>query len=288
MPHKQSIRLSLLCALLIIAQCAVAQKNRTVRVTGTYSYYAPGDMSYNEALNEALRFAKINALENGFGTNISQMTVSSVSNDSDSFNAYNTGNVKGEWIETIGEPEFERSFYDNGICIKCTVNGLARELDGSHTDLDVHVLRNGIDLKFEDDGFKTGNNLYLSFKSPINGYVAVFLDDLTNVACLLPYKRDEGKAVPIRHNQQYIFFNRSVDPNPHVDEYQMSCSGDQEINNVIVVFSKNEFSIAITDRSGSKVSVPTVSCEKFYSWVQKCRAQDKDFQVEEYKIVISK
>lgn len=61
------------------------------------------------------------------------------------------------------------------LVVEVYVNGKAREKNGAGVEFDAKVLRNGTDLKFESLDFQNGDDLYLYFKSPVDGYLVVYL-----------------------------------------------------------------------------------------------------------------
>ncbi len=84
---------------------------RTTKVSASYTYYAPETMSIEEAKRVALDRAKIQAIADEFGTIVLQSTSTVIINKngvSDTqFFALGGNDVKGEWIETIGNPEYQ-------------------------------------------------------------------------------------------------------------------------------------------------------------------------------------
>ena len=71
------------------------------------------NISLEEAKRIALERAKIQAIADEFGTIVSQSNTTLVSNrngeSSSDFFSLGGSEVKGEWIETIGQPEYEIS-----------------------------------------------------------------------------------------------------------------------------------------------------------------------------------
>lgn len=88
-----------------------AQEIRTVNAA--YTYYVPETVSLTEAKHTALQRAKIQAIADEFGTAVSQVNATRVMNSSGNssidFMSVGNSDVKGEWIETIGEPTFDIS-----------------------------------------------------------------------------------------------------------------------------------------------------------------------------------
>ena len=177
-----------------------AQVSSTI-VSGESSFRIEAYMSQNEAEEKAIELAKIDALISVFGQYLEQESNLDLKNGKVVFRSYGQTKVKGEWIRNIGEPDFTFNQRDvNGKperWITCKLKGEARKAMPK-ADVEVNILgcpeNNCI-----TDKFKNEQNLFLYVKSPINGFLSVFLDDGINVYRLLPYRSMEGqKSVKIR------------------------------------------------------------------------------------------
>ena len=287
----RKVILSLLLATIIIP--AFAQKVKTVE--GEFVYYAPENVSPAEAKRYALQQAQLNAIADEFGTIIAQTNLTRIEGNNEQsstrFNSFGSSDVKGEWIETIGEPEYTISYESNMLVVTCRVKGKAREIVSAQIDIKALVLRNGTDDKFEDDDFKSGNDLYLSFVSPVKGYLAVYLIDDDNKAfCLLPYRSQTEGIYPIEANRRYVFFDiKSASPEErgYVDEYVMTCERSSEHNLIYIVFSPNPFAKA-ADNSSSDLLPREISFDDFQKWLVKCRKHDKEMNLRRIPIEITK
>lgn len=256
------------------------------RVHGEYAYHVPDNISLEEGKRTALERAKIQALADAFGTLVSQSNSTIVKNEegksSVDFLSIGGSDVKGEWIETLGEPKFDIFYENNALIIKATIDGKAREIKNASIDFEAKLLRNGTDLKFESDEFRNGDDLYLYFKSSINGYLAVYLLDETTqqVFCLLPYKSSGEPAYTIGHDKPYVFFScQKADRNPNaVDEYNMTCEHSLEQNTIYIVFSPNMFAKANTknEDAGLPRQLPL---KEFLRWLGKCKTKDTEAQI---------
>lgn len=265
------------------------------RVHGEYAYHVPDNISLEEGKRTALERAKIQALADAFSTLVSQSNSTIVKNEegksSVDFLSIGGSDVKGEWIETLGEPKFDIFYENNALIIKATIDGKAREIKNASIDFEAKLLRNGTDLKFESDEFRNGDDLYLYFKSSINGYLAVYLLDETTqqVFCLLPYKSSGEPAYTIGHDKPYVFFScQKADRNPNaVDEYNMTCEHSLEQNTIYIVFSPNMFAKANTknEDAGLPRQLPL---KEFLRWLGKCKTKDTEAQIKSITIKIYK
>ena len=270
-----------------------AQKVKTV--VGEFTYHVPENVSLNDAKRTALERAQIQALAEEFGIIVSREDYTRVKNrDGESkidFISIGGSDVKGEWLETVGEPRYEIRYEGEQLIIYCKVKGKAREIVSSSIDLQAHILRNGIDANFESDHFKNGESFYLSFQSPVKGFLAVYLvDDDEQVSCLLPYRAQQTGIYPIEANRPYTFFCRDSVPIAEqavVDEYYMTCERTTEHNQFYIIFSPNQFTKA-TDTSVGDNLPRQLPFKDFQKWLTKCRKYDKKMNVKKVGITIEK
>lgn len=102
-------RIFSLIILLALPLAFYAQKAR--KVCGEYIYYVPTNQSLEQAKNIALDRAKIKALADEFGTIVSQTNSTVLTNENgktdNRFFSLSGSEVKGEWLENDGEPQYE-------------------------------------------------------------------------------------------------------------------------------------------------------------------------------------
>ena len=270
--------------LLLLTSTAFAQKLKTVE--SEYTYYAPENVTLEHAKRIALDRAMIQALAEEFGTIVSQSNATRVENQNGQTNidflSIGGSEVKGEWIETIGEPIYNIRYEGNMLVVVCKVKGKAREITSAGIDFQAKILRNGTDDKFESDQFRSGDDLFLSFQSPVSGYLAVYLVDANNQAyCLLPYRNQTDGIYPIKANQRYLFFSIKEAPQQertYVDEYVMTCERESEQNQIYIIFSPNQFAKA-TDSCSDDHLPRELSYNDLQRWLVKCRKKDKEMKM---------
>lgn len=246
------------------------------KAVGTYTYYAPEDISLDRAKRTALERAQIEAIAEAFGTDISQHNSTRVTNkngDSDmDFLSISSSDVKGEWIETIGNPEYTINYDKNMLVVKCIVTGKIREIKSAAIDIKAKVLRNGTDDRFESSEFRSGDDMYLSFQSPVDGYLAVYLlDEEGNAFCLLPYRGQTDGIYKVEGNKKHIFFSEelaSIADRHMVDEYVLTCEREQETNQLLIIFSPDQFFKA-NDVSIGDMLPRELKWEDFQKWHSK-------------------
>lgn len=273
--------------------CGLCQKVETV--SGEYTYNAPGNVSLNEAKHIALERAKQKLIADKFGTDIvSEHSTQIINNNKESRTdiiVVDESHVKGEWIETIGEPKYEIMAGDDMIVIKVTVKGKIRKINRAKIDLETMVLKNGTEKNSasKDKDFKNGDDMFLWFQTPVGGYVAVYLvDNDHNAFCLLPYRTQKTGYVEVEADKEYVFFSspKSTDElRPYVDEYKLTCSRAQELNRLYVIFSPNQFYKAKDNQMTNELPRELPE-EDFLKWLSSSRIKDKQMQCEEIKINI--
>lgn len=281
----------LLLAVMLFPLTLCAQ--RVQKVCGEFTYYAEGNQSANDAKHAALEAAKLQAIANEFGTVITQSNVqketSTNGEESTYFSSLSASEVKGEWIEDIGEPTYEISFVQDMLVVKCKVCGRAREISNEAVDFTTTILRNGTEAKFADVNFHNGDDMFLLFRSPSDGYVAAYLIDETPSAyCLLPYMNNARGQQAVKHNQEYVFFSPAKAPKgEQVDEYTLTCSNEIERNQVYVIFSPKPFTKALDSQVDDGLP-RQLSYEDFSRWLSTCRKRDSKMGVKVMHIEIKK
>lgn len=264
------------------------------RVSGEYTYYAPENVTLEEAKRTALEKLKMKLIGDEFGTVVAQTNTTFVENTSEKssvyFQSHGASEVKGEWIETIGSPEYHVNFEQNMLVVKVCVAGKIREIKSAKVSFDAKILCNGTEDRFECSDFKNGDKLYVSFTSPADGYVAIYLiDNKRNVFCLLPYPGDADGKVSVKHGKQYVFFSRNeehkYEKNGIRREYDMKCGDGMESNQVYIIFSPKAFTKA-SDKEINGDLPRMLPYVDFEDWLSRCRRIDKDMVVEVRQITI--
>lgn len=287
---KRTQLLILISLIIPLTLCA----QRVQRVCGEYIYYAEENESLNEAKRAALERARLNALAREFGTVISQNTmmrdVAVDGKENSYFSQLSAIEVKGEWIEDVGEAEYETSFEQETLIVKCKVCGKARELSNDAVDFTATILRNGTEERFADTDFRDGDDMFLLFHAPVDGYVAAYLVDENPTAyCLLPYMADTDGQQSVKHGEEYIFFspNKTREKSDIVDEYTLTCNNSREHNQVYVIFSPKPFTKALDSQVNDGIP-RQLDFEEFQKWLSTCRKRDTRMGVKVIHINIEK
>lgn len=278
--------------ILLLPMCSYAQK--TVKVTSEYTYVAPDNITLEQAKLTAVDRAKIQAIADEFGTLVTQSNTTYVSNtngdSSIDFLSLGGSDVKGEWIETIGEPEITPSYEQGMLVIKVKISGRIREIKSSKVDLLAQVLCNGTTPQYERSEFMNGDDMFLRFQSPVDGYLVIYLLDYTaqTAYCLLPYSQSSDAAQKIEHDRSYIFFSSKDAPTELkniVDEYTLTCSSSIERNDIYVLFSPNEFNKSNTIQTSDTLP-REISYQEFIKWLSEIRKRNNNIQITNKSLTI--
>ncbi|MDR1682825.1 MAG: DUF4384 domain-containing protein [Candidatus Symbiothrix sp.] len=277
---------------------------KTQKLCGEYIYHAPENVTLEQAKQTALERAKLQALADKFGTTVTQNNATVVKNENGmsdiSYFALGGSEVKGEWLENAKEPEYKITYEQDMLVVKVKVCGKAREITNAGIDFTAKILKHGTEAKFESETFRDGDQVYLLFRSPADGYLAVYLIDESQTAyCLLPYMNAPSGNVRIKSGKEYIFFSeQNADKNeaPIVNEYVLTTNKTAEHNFLYVIFSPNEFTKAndvstSPDKQGATnhVELPReLPLVDFQQWLAKNRTRDKDIKVEIKGLTITK
>lgn len=293
------MRYKSIIAFLLITLPVFSQKIKTVE--GEYLYHAPENVTIEQAKRTAVERAKIQALADEFGTIVSQSSTTSIANingqSSTNVLVLSGSDVKGEWIEDLGEPKVQVNYEGDMLVVTAKVKGKAREILSAGVDFTSKILRNGKEDKFESDDFKNGDDLYLAFQTPAKGYLAVYLVDAENMAyCLLPYRNQTDGIYPVNANQRYLFFCPEEAPEGEralVDEYALTCERQMEYNYIYVIFSRNQFTKANDAASNKQIdgyagAPRELSYEDFQKWLGKCMKHDAEMNMKKIPITIKK
>lgn len=264
---------------------------KTISVTASYTYYAPENVSLEDAKQTSLERAKIQCIADHFGTVVSQSTSTVVSNQNGqsetSMFSMGGSELKGEWVETTQDPLYDVQFQQGMLVVKVTVKGKIKEIVQKDYNLSIKVLRNGTDAKNEQYVFLDGDDMFLSFSSPMNGFLAVYLLDAANKTayCLLPYRNSPVGSWPIIRDHEYLFFSAKTDKD--ADEYTMTCTGEKEFYQMVLLFSTHNFVKAQTMDADAQMP-RELSYPDFIKWVAKMRNKDNELSVVRKEITIKK
>lgn len=266
--------------LLLFASNLIAQKTKTE--SGSAQIRVEGNMTEEQAKRKVEELARINAIENAFGSYVEQQASITVNSGKSDYRIIGQTKVKGEWINTLDGPEFKKDYKDGALWITCTIRGKIKEATPK-ASLEYQTL-SCPKMNCRSTTFFSGEQLYLYLKSPLDGYLSIYLDDGNTVNRLLPYtSATNSNSVRIKADQEYFFFAKGqTDPDfGRSDEVELYTLKIQEYNSLYVIFSEVDYfkPILNSEKSiGNGYLLPkTISKTKFEDWLSQNRATLNDF-----------
>ncbi len=286
---KSSIKYFLLLLSTVIIQPLFAQK--IVSSNGEANVRVELNMSVDEAYEMAEQLAKIDAIEKAFGTYTEQQMDMTITDGQTSYDIIGTTKVLGEWIETT-KINFTENFNTEDTkygrrdvkYIKCSIRGKVRK-SIAKAKLE-HEILNAPYLYARTTAFLNDEQLYIYLKSPVDGFLSIYLDDGTNAFRLLPdtYSPELYRSgVYIKGDLEYFFFtpNRNNLPQADVEEYLMFTNKEIEYNKIHIVFSEEKFVKPILkgkEKAEGKVLPKSLTTKKFKEWLSENHASSESFQ----------
>lgn len=289
--------------LLGLSFCAMAQKEKTVEASYTYTYSS--DISAKQARLVAQERAQVAAIQEAFPGTITAEQHSVTVNDgergsSSSFYSSGVSEVKGEWLGDVREPQFSDPAFNsqNDLwSVTCTVKGRVREITWSKPSFKWQLMRNHVEDASETSEFQENDDLFMSFQAPCDGYLCVYLSDERGMAqCLVPNDQDPQGFYRIKGGQRYVFFSdhhRTDDGQMPTEELYLVPGSDLEYDQFYVFFSPNTFHKATNGErqtvavDGREHLMPgEIPYAEFQRWQLKLLSKDKDLQREKKIISI--
>lgn len=298
-----SPRITILLFLLSFLMFPAVKAGDIRKIRGEAERFSPETESPDEARRKAIQEAQINALEKAFGTALTERTmIISDTHDghtSNSAHSFGESQVNGDWIRNLSEPEIRIVPVEHGNMYYVKVYGEAREVKYNKIEVDCRLLCNGTDPdknRLRGDIFYEGDELYVYFTSPIDGWLSIYLiddDDERTTQRLVPYDDQREAAYPIVANREYVFFSKKTAEPQYVNfvtRMIVEARKKVDINDLYVIFSPNEFTQVSstvykhsrhnTDESEIQADLMPreTTYQRFDMWLCKQRRQDADLQ----------
>jgi len=293
--------------LLFIACNAFSQK--VIETSGVAQVRIESDMSKEEAMELARQQAMINAIDNAFGSYVEQDSDMFIEAGKADFKIIGHTLVKGDWLKTIIEKFKEESKELKGergkeieIWINCKIKGMVREITKPQINLSFEPRSCLTDL-CRTYSFNSGAPMYLSFSSPVDGYLSIYIveDDLMAYR-LLPYQEMPDKylhAIPVKADMEYMFFASGESYNYFegfsylmVDEIYLETSKEKEFLDLYVIFSAEKYKKPLLRASenitNSYILPKKLEESQFREWLQDSRVYDSEFQYNRITLTVSK
>lgn len=284
------------------ALCISAQEKGKIKtVEADYLYEIPSNVSYAQACQIALVKAQNSAIEEAFGSVNNGKNLVIIENEEGQsktmLHSEVSNEVRGVWLGDINEPKYERILDDGRDLLKVTVKGKIRELVAAGIEFEAKPLRRHPEKGDEADTFKSGDDFFLYFKSPADGYLTVFMHCILDkeVFFLLPYQSSGKGSFSITHGKEYYLFSaaKASPEDGEVDELSITCAEGrpEEYNDLYVIFSPNNYARANAKVGQQKLTdeliIPSsLSYKEFNTWLTKYQQKDEQMQVKRIPIKI--
>lgn len=297
MLFKNSSDLCFAWLLMIICLPSFASAQRTAKVEGEYRYIlgANDDVTIKQARNKCIEMAQAEAIRKEFGSTVSSDMISSEKeindNSSSSYLMETTNTTRAEWLADEKPPMVSMAVEGDDIVFTAHVWGKAREITKASTDIKWETAKMEGGRLVESTGFNSGERIYLRFRTPVAGYLAVcILDETDKVYNVLPYKKDATGRFKVDRKEEYILFDKTQ-PNahPHATPLKLSTDNLQEHDQMVVIFSPNPFSIDsnLFVNPSSSDKIPNIMKRSdFDKWLLKKQKEDKDMMVQKKWLTI--
>jgi len=313
-------------ALLLGIHSYAQEKNPIVKTSGESKVDWDKNKQKKEDIEkEAEHLAIVNALENAFGTVIVQGNTTFIKNVktgqlTETFSTFSMlGNtiVKGELIEVLAK-KFKESPYTIKVDKKkkiekmdlvCQVTINAREITETKLPLETWSLSCPM-IKCKNSSFVTGDEFYVYFKTPVTGYLSIYMDNNTTAQRIFPYQgvsTEYENGMPVDADKDYILFSSKPEYNPYADKniqvdelaFGPPEDGVKELDRIFVIYSKNPLNKpALKDNVDYEVmkklkdhgfTMPKeLPSEEFQKWLIESRYIRTDIQVEIFDVSIDK
>ncbi len=259
-------------------------------------------MTPDQCKQKAIDQAKINAIENAFGSVVMEgNSLYTLNKETGSkiefnqvFNSISDIYVNGEWVKDIEPNIEERITKNNEIFYKCKVIGLVREVKTNPAKFIAKPL-SCENLPCATEVYKNGQDFYLYFKAPNDGYISVYADipSETTTYRLLPYKNDKNNgSYKVKADAEYVFFSLkkpTMDIVSNIDELKWTLSENISIetNKLFVFYSPSQPIVKpiLTNEKNSQkqkevLDIPlNLKTDEFQKWQQSLRRQNPDIQL---------
>ena len=157
-----------------------------------------------------------------------------------------------------------------------------------------YVVLNCPDKSCRTEDFFDDEQLYLYFKSPVDGYVSVYVDEGDFTYRLLPYVimgENYQSGVFVKADTEYLFFSDQSNPfrEAVVDEIEMFTNKNIEYNTIYVVFAEDKFvkpRLSQKQEVDGRILPKSLMSDDFQQWLIGNRGVLTSFQDRRIKISI--
>ena len=295
---RRYINYSLFLCFLVLpfGNTLMSQKNkkpREARVKATETIPVEKNMTMEQAEQLCIDMAKIAAIEAEFGRVIFQGNSTYIENvntgkkiESD-MRLISIGNsfVNAEMIR-MDEPKCEFIQDEKGaFWVKCNVKGVAREI----LEPPIEFMAVPLDCpepRCKELDFYSDQRFYMHFKTPVDGFLSIYLADGDHAYCLLPCNGLDGSNLPVKADEDYILFDDQ--------EFLLFTEKEFESDRLFLIFSENDYKKDIIEKgetfevNGEEFIFPdNMKVENFHQWLSKLRSKRTDIQLKMVDVTIN-
>ena len=294
-------RYIVLLALVLFALTMQAQ--RTESVEG-YARIEQSDYETPaQARTRVVQQAQFDAINAKFGSNLTQSNVTMMHNENGqaktSFYMLGESDLRGTWVRDTKEPRVEQQVVDGRIIWEAWVKGEAREMKRAKVNFEWKLLANGTSDRHQVEALKDGDAFYVKFRSPVKGYLLLFMaDDAGKVTCALPAGEEE--YCKVEANKWHLFYHDEKHPDDHWIA-TLPEGKPVEYDQFYVVFSPNKIAPPTRDvnvnvndlqryyEQGYEVGhIPELTFKDFHKYMGKLQHRDAEVQQEKMQVKISR
>ncbi len=267
---------ALLCALPVAAAPAI----KTLK--GKAVYYADPNESLAEARAKAREMAIYNAIQENFGTVMTQVVTQDDSIDERGevtrFYSSSAFELKGEWVADISS-SYAENLKDGALVVDCICEFKARPVTNMAPAVECATLT-APDLRSKGTQFTSGDHMYASFSSPsVDGWLTVCLIDENGVVSrLFPSRSSTADSFKVTKGYNYVLFDADRLTDDGVRMIPVTLLVDpgkkMDVNTVYFIFSPNQYADGPWARPASRRALPTMGVGEFNSWLQRMAAHD--------------
>lgn len=277
----------LLSALLLLAaSClpATLWADKGVSVHGTYTLTIGDndDITLRDAKRKCIEMAKADAIKKEFGELVSSDVMDqNVEVNGESVSSYYWENTvaqaRGTWLADRQPAQLNIVYSAGKLIVSAEVWGEAREIKQAQTELEWDIMKPNGDKRVKATQFGNRERIYVTFRAPADGYVAVYLlEGHDETSCLLPYPKDNDGKFPIKGGKSYTFFDKTTDQ--EAVHYVLKTAQAVEDNELIIIYSPNPF-VKCNDKSNDPKRPGQLNTRDFQKWLLKCQRADEEMVV---------
>lgn len=307
MLHKNKYNVFIIVFLLQISITPHLFSQKTTNSSGEYTLRIEKNQTIEQAKELCLEQARINAIENAFGRIILNGNQSLISNSKKGnlnttnsyFNFISDSYVNGVWLKDLREPIIQIDKINEDFWVKVSVIGEVKEIKPEPVLFKVKTL-NCPNENCLTETFNNNQNFFVSFTSPIDGYLNIFLEDIKNgiTSKIFPYHTDKISIenFKIKKNNNYILFSKKEDKFGFPElvdelEFYLEDNSKSEIYKLIILFSKNDVNNPILNNNQNffkdKFNIKEgykfpefIEINEFNTWFQKKIIREENIQIE--------